>query len=212
MVENIYRHIEEGMRAVPGGARGRARDRLHHRVDQPVAGRGVHPAAADGRHRRPAVPRVRRDRHGGDRGLGARLADADADDVLALPAATSGTRHGRLYRVDRALLRRAAVRATARARHRAAPPRRHAAGVRSPRSRSPAALFVDDPEGLLPAAGHRPDHRHHRGRAGRLLRRDGAAAAALGEIVGRIPTLRPGRHRSAPAAGNRSTPAASSSR
>ena len=50
--------------AVRGGAQGRARDRLHHHLDHVLADRGVHPGAADGRHGRPRVPRVR----GVDRG------------------------------------------------------------------------------------------------------------------------------------------------
>ena len=62
MLENIYRHIEEGMTPMEAALQGRRRDRLHHPLDQPLAGRGVHPAAADGRHRRPAVPRIRGDR------------------------------------------------------------------------------------------------------------------------------------------------------
>ena len=61
-----HRHAREhrpphgdGQDAVPGGARRLARDRLHHRLDDAVAGGGVHPGAVHGRHRRPAVPRVR---------------------------------------------------------------------------------------------------------------------------------------------------------
>ena len=67
------RHDADG-----GRAQGRRRDRLHHRLDQPVADRGVHPAAAHGRYRRATVPRVRHDGvdHGADLGIG--LADADA--------------------------------------------------------------------------------------------------------------------------------------
>ena len=47
----------------PAGGRParRARDRLHGPLDQRVAGRRVHPDPAHGRHRRPAVPRVRGD-------------------------------------------------------------------------------------------------------------------------------------------------------
>ena len=44
-----------------GGDQGRRRNRLHDRVDQLLAGRGVHPAAVHGRHRRAAVPRIRHD-------------------------------------------------------------------------------------------------------------------------------------------------------
>ncbi len=58
MLENIYRHIEAGMTPLRGDAQGRRRDRLHHHVDQHLAGRGVHSTAADGRHHRPAVPRI----------------------------------------------------------------------------------------------------------------------------------------------------------
>ena len=53
--------------AVRGGAEGLARDRLHHRVDHLLADRGVHPGAADGRHGRPRVPRVRGVGRDGDR-------------------------------------------------------------------------------------------------------------------------------------------------
>ncbi len=38
--------------------------------------------------------------------LGLRLADADADDVLALPAPRHAQQHGRLYRVIERVLRR----------------------------------------------------------------------------------------------------------
>ena len=84
------------------------------------ADRRVYPAAADGRHRRPAVPRVcdlRVDHH---RDLGDGLVDADADDGRAVPHCRSasarallqrgraGVRwHGRILRADAG--RRAAV-------------------------------------------------------------------------------------------------------
>ena len=51
------RHEADG-----GGHQRRRRNRLHHRLDQLLAGRGVHPAAVHGRHRRAAVPRIRHDR------------------------------------------------------------------------------------------------------------------------------------------------------
>ena len=60
MLENVYRHIEAGLSPLRGDAQGRGRDRLHDHVDQHLAGRRVHSAAADGRHHRPAVPRIRR--------------------------------------------------------------------------------------------------------------------------------------------------------
>ena len=74
VVENIYRHLEEGLTPLQAALKGVERDRLHRHLDQRVAGRGVHPAAPDGRHRRPAVPRIRGDGDGGHRGVGRRLA------------------------------------------------------------------------------------------------------------------------------------------
>ena len=81
MIENIVRHIEDGEVAVRGGAARRARDRLHRDLADAVADRGVHPAAVHDRPGRPHVPRVRADADHRGRGLGHRLADADADDV-----------------------------------------------------------------------------------------------------------------------------------
>ena len=43
VLENITRHIEDGMTAHGGGTAGRARGRLHRPVDEPVAGRGFLP-------------------------------------------------------------------------------------------------------------------------------------------------------------------------
>ena len=42
VIENIVRHMEDG--ATPGGgAQGSGGDRLHHRVDHPLAHRSLHP-------------------------------------------------------------------------------------------------------------------------------------------------------------------------
>ena len=70
------------------------------------------------------------------------------------------------------------------------------------------------PQGLLPAAGHRPHHRHFRGGAGRLVRRDDAPAGGAGRDRRQGPRGRDLRHGDwAPAApAPRSTTAASSSR
>ena len=134
MLENIYRHIEAGLTPLRGGAQGRRRDRLHHPVDQHLADGGVHPAAADGRHRRPAVPRVRRHGDADHRGVGLRLADALADDVRAVPArrAAGAATAASTWRIERGfewLLERLHARPGLRA----APPARHAGHV--PRSR-----------------------------------------------------------------------------
>ena len=91
--------------AVRGRDQGLARDRLHRAVDQRLADRGVHSAAAHGRDHRPPVPRIRLDRHGLDRGLGAGVAHARADAVLALHDARVGRARPHLPR-DRGRLQR----------------------------------------------------------------------------------------------------------
>ena len=58
VIENITRHIEQGMSRWMPRSRARAKS-ASPCVDQHLAGRGLHSASADGRHRRPAVPRVR---------------------------------------------------------------------------------------------------------------------------------------------------------
>ena len=66
MLENIFRHIEMGEKPLDGGARRFARNRLHHRVDDPFAGRRVHSRAFHGRNSRPSLPRIRRHHLRGD--------------------------------------------------------------------------------------------------------------------------------------------------
>ena len=86
VLENISRHIEDGMPPHAGGVPRRARSRLHRAVDQPVADRGVHPDSADGRHSRPAVPRIHRDAVARHPDIAGDLAHDHADDVRAVPA------------------------------------------------------------------------------------------------------------------------------
>ncbi len=81
VLENTSRHIEAGHGPHAGGAARRARGRLHGALDQPLAGRRVHPAALHGGAGRAAVPRVRGDAVGGGADLARHLADDDADDV-----------------------------------------------------------------------------------------------------------------------------------
>ena len=89
---------------------GRQRNRLHHRVDQRLAGRGADPAAADGRHHRAAVPRIRGDAGDDDLRVDGRVADADADDGLALPARAQRNQARPVLPMERARLRRHAAR------------------------------------------------------------------------------------------------------
>ena len=85
VIENITPLPGAGQGSARSGARGRAGNRLHRVVDEPLAGGGVHSAAAHERHRRTSVPRVRGHDGGGDRDLHGGLADRHADDVRASP-------------------------------------------------------------------------------------------------------------------------------
>ena len=101
------------MQPLEAALQGAKRDRLHGRLDQPLAGRGVHPDPAHGRHRRPPVPRVRGDAVGRDRRLAGRLADDDADDVRAAAAGRTTSRStAGSYRLERAGVRLDPVAAT----------------------------------------------------------------------------------------------------
>ena len=61
MLENIVRHMEMGKPPMQAALRRLEGNRLHDRLDDGVARRGVHPGAVHGRHRRPAAARVRGD-------------------------------------------------------------------------------------------------------------------------------------------------------
>ena len=70
-----------GQTSAPGGAARLRADRVHHRLADRFADRGADSAAVHGRHRGPAVPRIRGDAERNHSGVGRGLADADADDV-----------------------------------------------------------------------------------------------------------------------------------
>ena len=106
MLENIVRHMEMGKKAVRGGARRGQGNRLHHPLDDAVAGGGVHPGAVHGRAHRPAVPRVRGHHRRRDPGVGARLAHADADAVQPLPPPRHDAEHGRFYEATERIYQR----------------------------------------------------------------------------------------------------------
>ena len=81
MIENISRYIEEGREAAGGRAERRRADRVHDHLADDLADRGADPAVVHGRHRGPALPRVRGHAQRDDSGVRDRFADADADDV-----------------------------------------------------------------------------------------------------------------------------------
>ncbi len=112
MLENIVRHMEMGRPADAGRPRWIARDRIHDRFDDHLAGGGVHSGAVHGRSPGPPVPRVRGHHLRLDSDLRRGLDHADADDVQPLPALVAREqaievlpRHGRLLRRAAAPLR-----------------------------------------------------------------------------------------------------------
>ena len=104
-------HAPHGERhdALCGRAEGREGDRLHGLLDQHVADRRLHSHAADGRNRRPALPRIRDHAFDGHRRVDGDLADHHADDVRAPAESERTKKHGRLYQCERTVLRRDAV-------------------------------------------------------------------------------------------------------
>ena len=89
MLENIVRHMEMGKARSGGRARRLARNRLHHRVDDAVAGRRLHPGPLHGRHPGPPVPRIRRHHLRRDSDLRRGVRHAHPHAVQPLPAAAS---------------------------------------------------------------------------------------------------------------------------
>ena len=106
VLENITRHIEAGMPRCEAALQG-AREVGFTVLSMSLSLIAVFiPDPADGRHRRPAVPRIRRHAVGRDPDLAGGVADHHADDVRASCCArepASGS--GRLYRCERARLR-----------------------------------------------------------------------------------------------------------
>ncbi len=173
-----HRALHRGRRpSVAGRAQRRATDRLHGDLADGVADRRVHPAAADGRRCRPAVPRIRDDALGGGHHLLRGLADPDADDVRATARArTAGTSTGRAVPLERARLRRPVPALCLRARLCAATARRHAGVHAGNGDRDRLALYRRS-QGFPAASGHRAVDRRHRRCAGYFIPRHGGATA-----------------------------------
>ena len=148
VVENIYRHVEAGTSSMVAAHQGRERDRLHRGLDQHIADRGVHSAAADGRHHRAPVPRVRPDGDGRHHRVGRGLAHAHPDARLPLPAQAVGAPRPPLRR-HRARLRGADRRLPAYPRRGAAPPALTLVVFLATMALT-AVLFVMIPKGFFP--------------------------------------------------------------
>src|SRR5579863_7062113 len=152
-----------------------SRNRLHHCIHQRFADCGVDSALADGRHRRTAVPGIRGHAVDDDRRVGRSVAHVDANDGLAFPGLCEGHAPRAPLRPERARFCGVAKGLRALPRRRAQIPFGYAGSfLRVPR---PVRLsFRSNPQGVLSAAGYRPDQRRFRGGARRLLRRNGEAS------------------------------------
>ena len=83
VMENISRHLEQGMEPVCGGIAGSEGDWIHGFFHQRFADRRFHSDSDDGRNCRPPLPRVRHHAFHGHRGLDGDFAHHHADDVRA---------------------------------------------------------------------------------------------------------------------------------
>ena len=129
MLENIYRHIEEGMKPMEAALKGAGEIGFTIVSISLLADRGVHPAAADGRHRRPAVPRVRHDGRR-SRSWSPAFVSLTLTPMMCSRFLRHDTRRARLALPDhRGLLRRADRRLPPHAGYRAALPVHHPAGL-----------------------------------------------------------------------------------
>ncbi len=179
VIENITRYLEQGMTPFAAALRGRAGDRVHGAHHQHFADRRVHSAAADGRHRGPAVPRIRGDAVRGDRDFDGGFAHHHAHDVRASAQASIGT-HGWLYRTSERAFNWM-VELYGRTLDRVLRHPCHHAGGAGGHHRAERLSVHSRAQGIFPAAGQRPAERDDHGRPGHLLPGHGSNPAADGE-------------------------------
>ncbi len=168
VMENITRHLENGMGPMAAALRGRRGDRVHRAHHQPFAHRRVHSPADDGRHRRPAVPGVRHHPVHLHRRLDGHLPDHHADDVRLPAARRAGGKAWAPLRGQRKGLRPGAVLV----------PRQPALGAGAsaadpdgalPDGRFERSARRQDPQGVLPGGGYRSRFGGRARGAGRLV-------------------------------------------
>ncbi len=178
VVENIHRHLEAGASMRTAALQGASEIGGTVMSISLFAGRGVHPAAADGWRRRPVVPGVRGNAHRSDPVLSGDFADARADARVTLHEAVraSCARQAQLLRSDARRLR-------ARPRLGSRPSAHDARGIRAHHRRRGRELRVRA-EGILPAAGHRLHSRLIARCRRRVVRRHARQASGAREDPG----------------------------
>jgi multidrug efflux pump len=174
VLENVSRHIEEGMAPMQAALRG-AREVGFTVLSMSLSLiAGVHSHPPDGRHRRATVPRVLGHPGGGDPGVAPHLAHHHADDVrAALKPRPDPRKESRRGGVAGSTAMLSGYRASLgwSLRH----PRAHPARPRRDH-RAQHLPLRQGAEGLLPAAGHRPPDRLHPRRPGHLVPGDARQA------------------------------------
>ena len=177
VLENIYRRIEHGEPPLLAAVDGSREIGFAVIATTRRAGRGVRADLVPAGRRRPAVPRVRLHDRRGRAVLGARRADADADDVLE--AAARGRARSRFSQLIDDFFRRIAAPLRRRAAPRAAAPVARRRPACWPQRRSQRSLFRTLPSELAPAGGPRL-HADRHDRAGRRVARIHGSARAHG--------------------------------
>ena len=97
VMENITRHIEDGMEPFAAALKGAQGDWLYGFYDQHVVDCRLHPASNDGRDRRQAVPGVCGHTFDCNSGIDGDFFDHDTDDVRLYLEEPHKEKHGRLY-------------------------------------------------------------------------------------------------------------------
>ncbi len=107
MIENISRYLEAGDTPMQAAMKGAEQIGFTIISSDGFADCGADSAAVHGRRDGTAVPRVRGDAGGDDRALRGGFADADADDVLADPAAhIPKAQQGRFFKASERVFER----------------------------------------------------------------------------------------------------------
>ena len=179
MLENIVTPYRDGRSAAAGEPQRREGGRLHHRVDDAVAGCRIHPGAVHGRRAGQTVAGILGHHHGGSAGLGLRVAEPDADAVQPHAAAARGGQAQPLVQRQRSSFRGAEAPVWGHPGLGAQVPLVDHAGVRCRLCRHCMAVHVAA-ERIPAERGHRAAVRLHRGDAGYFLRGHGAETAGGG--------------------------------
>ena len=168
VIENITRHLEEGMQPLRRRHGRLQGDRLHRPLHVHLARRRLHSHPAHGRHRRPSLPRVRRHALRRHRRLAGRLAHHHAHARGQVPQAHRSRQKGLVLPPRREAPQAPRRRVRARSPLGHPPPGHHALHL-CHHLRAQHLPLHHRAQGLLPPAGHRPPRRHAPDPAGHLL-------------------------------------------